>query len=174
MKPTKSERIASENARIWEYVNNVLSNDELLQDLGLHRADIERVVIFFRAGDRLHPTQGFDFLGKGWKGIPDDEVDRRHEQRNRAVEKIMNQFLRTLAKQGYPAARDFAIAASEYQVLFVGSSSEETAEILKQMFDNGIGENELSDNFLEKIGSYLVFGYTENLSYYMRGDDFRS
>ena len=170
---TRSQRVASENARIWEYINYVLTSDERLRDLEIDRNEIEQVVVFFRAGNRLHPTKGYDFLGQGWKGLPDDVVRRQLDQRDRVVEAIVNRFLRILVDQGYSVARDFTESASEYQVLFVGSSQDETAKCLSQMFERGLGENELSDNFLEQIGRYLVFGYDENLSYYMSGDDIR-
>ncbi len=170
MNVTPSDEAVSHGSGIWGYIERTLSDEELLHDLGFPGRDaVKDVVVILRAGNRLHPTKGFNFLGPDWKDIEEETAFRLLGERQEAVEDILEEVLGLLETQGYEAARRHAESASEYQVLYMSRSETETQHSLQQMFDVGLGRNELSDDLLEKCGDYMVHGFHENLSYYMFG-----
>ena len=154
--------------QIWELVERVLANEALLSEIGFAARDtVEQAVVFLRAGDRLHPTKGYDFLGPEWRILDKAAVIDLLNERDEAVEEIVREFVGVLKTRGYDAAYQFAASASRYQTLYVSRSRLETAQRVQEMFDRGLGIRELSDNFMEKVEGSLVFGYDESISYYM-------
>jgi hypothetical protein len=152
---------------IWEYAQHVLKNAELLSELGFSDpSELVNVVIAIRAGDRLHPTQGFDYMGPQWRHIEENIRFQTQDARAELVEQILQRVLRTLETDGYGAAIDYSRTSSPFQVIYLSHNQTETEQCVRTLVDLGLGTNELSDNLLEKRGEYLVIGLDENISYY--------
>jgi hypothetical protein len=153
---------------MWLRAEAVLEEDILLPELGFPgRSDVEDVVMMVIAGDRLHPTEGFDFLGADWKKIAESQRFRLLDQRRAAVEGNVNAVINTLISCGYVAACEVAKTVAPYQVVFLADTEPETAVLIQELIDVGLGVNELSDSDFGKQGTFLYFRWDEVLSYYI-------
>lgn len=153
---------------MWLRAEAVLEDEILLSEFGFpSRSDVKEVVMMVTAGDRLHPTEGFDFLGTDWKRIAESQRFQLLDQRQAAVEGIVNEVINTLISCGYAAAREVAKTVAPYQVVFLTNSEPETAVLIQELIDVGVGENELSNGDFGKQGALLYFRWDEVLSYYI-------
>jgi len=165
--PSDDELASSRTEHIYELAHRVLNNDVLIGELGFaNRESIHDIVIAIRAGDRLHPRMGFDYLGADWKEISKDRLFEQTDERDEEVEAILENVLSRLETDGYQAARELTLTSSPFQVIYLSRSEAETRRNLDTLLSLGLGRNELSDNLCEKRGCNLVFGYDENISYF--------
>ena len=105
---------------IWEYAQHVLNNQTLLGELGfVEGSKVAGVVIAIRAGDRLHPTKGFDYLGPDWRQLKEADFFRKLDARDNEVEQILREVLSKLESNGYESAIQYARSASPYQIVFL-------------------------------------------------------
>lgn len=88
------------------------------------------------------------------------------DERDEEVESILREFLETPESSGYESACRYADSASAYKVLYTSRSLEETSRSIQQMIAVGLGENELSDNLIERRGDTLIIGFDQNISYF--------
>ncbi len=156
----------------WRYVNYVLSNDELFEGYGFTCPKEEvPVAIVYRAGDRVHPELGYDFLGSDWRQIEESTLFSRLDKREEAARQVFERFLSLLETKGYDEAFNYAEHGSKNKVLYVSRNPEETLCCIEEMLNHGLGRNELSCNFTERRSDTLVIAYDENLSYYYLGEN---
>jgi hypothetical protein len=158
-------------SNMWLRAKVVLEDEILLSELGFpNRSNVEKVIMVVTAGDRLHPTKGFDFLGADWSSI--NEPRRYHllDQRDEAIEEIVAQVMQTLISRGFTAALEVAKTASPHQVVFLSDSQPDTEILIQRLLDMGLGTHELSDCDFGKRGECLYFRWDENLSYFLPGD----
>jgi hypothetical protein len=161
----------SKASKMWLRARMVFDDAVQLPNVGFpNRSAIERVVMLVTAGDRLHPAKGFDFLGNDWVDIDESERFRLLDEREAAVEEIVDEVVRTLVSRGYSAAQEDAKAASPFQVVFLSDSEQDTEALLLHLLQIGLGTQELSDCDFGKRGAFLYFRWDENLSYFLPGD----
>lgn len=153
---------------VWQYVDEVLNYPELLNDLGFRdKSDIKYVVVVLLASDRIHPETGLDYLGPNW-----EKLERKHRMRLMAhrdgiVDDTFHRVLTLLEHEGYDVASTRAETMTKYQVIFLSRSREETQICIQRMDECGIALGEYNDFFLQRVGEYLVFGFNDNLSFYL-------
>jgi hypothetical protein len=166
--PPNFARLVASN--MWLRARMMLE-DEALPELGFAGpSDVDKVVMVVTAGDRLHPTKGFDFLGADWGGMEERRRFQLLDERDAAVEKIVDEVLHALVTRGYSAAQEIAKTASRYQVVFLSDSESDTEALIQRLLEVDLGTQELSDCDFGKRGAYLYFRWDENLSYFIPGD----
>ena len=160
-----NDRAIEEKKKIWNYVEEVLENPDLLQDFNFtSRIDVEQVFVILVGGDLICPDFGLNYIQMKDDNSNQHEVFRVTGKRDLRIKELINSIFEKLDAGDLEGAN--SVTDTRHKVIYICLNEAETQQAFLSMIESGFNCASMQDHYLKRVGDGLAFVFGEEYSYF--------